>query len=631
MSESYHLEDEIRVKAYDVRLLRRLVAYLRPYARLTFVATILLIVATLVSNILPFFNMRAIDWYINSPERTTLKAELRTVAPSDRGAVEDAFKQAEQRDRHGLMRLIVLLGVLMIVETLIRYAQMMIVTFVGQKTMLEMRMRVFAHLQRMSLCFLDRNPVGRLMTRVTDDVESIQQTIVSGLVEVVSDLFTIVGVLAFMLWVNWPLAIITLSTVPLVFVTSAVFRKYARKSYLEIRRKIARVNGYMQENVSGMRVVQLFGREDANFEEYRNRNADYRDEWLRQVRNYAYYFPVVDFLGSLSIALIILYGGHQILQGRLILGGVASIGMFYAYIQWAERLFAPIRSIAEKYDLLQSAMASSERIFTLLDTPEDITDRPDAAPIASLQGQVEFRDVWFGYEPDRWILKNVSLSIQPGERVAIVGHTGAGKTTLINLLCRFYDIQQGRIGIDGMDVRDYAQAALRKNVGVVLQDVFLFSGSIAHNIRLENPELNDEYVRACAAYVNAAHFIERLPGDYSYDVGERGGNLSTGQRQLIAFARALAHNPRILVLDEATSSVDTETEALIQDAIAKLMEGRTSIVIAHRLSTVQHADRIIVLHHGEVREVGTHQELLARRGLYYKLYQLQYKDQARIA
>ncbi|NIA16244.1 MAG: ATP-binding cassette domain-containing protein, partial [Nitrospiraceae bacterium] len=346
---------------------------------------------------------------------------------------------------------------------------------------------------------------------------------------------------------------------------------------------------------------------------------------FRQIRYYAIYFPVIDFLGSFSLALIIVYGGRQLLHDQQALGTPADIGMFFAYVQWSERLYGPIRALADRYNLLLEAMASSERVFELLDTPEEVVNKPDAMVADGLDGAVEFKDVWFAYEPGQWVLKNISLSIRPGERVAIVGHTGAGKSTFINLLSRFYDVQRGSISVDGLDVRDYEKRSLRRNIGVVLQDVFLFNGSVEHNIRLGDKALDENRMRACAQYVNAAPFIERLPEQYGYDVGERGCNMSTGQRQLVAFARALAHDPRILVLDEATSSVDPETEALIQDAITKLMEGRTSIVIAHRLSTIQHADRIIVMHHGEIRETGTHQDLLAQRGLYYKLYRLQYK------
>ena len=629
MSDGYHIGDEVQAKAFDARLMRRLLTYLKPYRWLLGGATVLLLGATVLSTLAPLLTMHAIDWYIDDPERTERMAAL---AEGEASGVEldPALSEQIEADKAGLRWLVLLIAGIFAGEALLRYGQLLTVAYVGQRTMFAMRMQIFGHLQRMSLRYLDKNPVGRLMTRVTSDVENIQQTIVTGLVQVFSDLFTIFVILGFMFWLNWQLALVALSTAPLVFLASYIFKRFARRSYLEIRRKIARLNAYMQENVTGMSVVQVFSREDTNFGEYDGRNRDHRNEWFRQVRNYAAYFPTVDALGSLSIALILLVGGYQILHGG-VLGVTASFGMLYAFIQWAERMFQPVRALADKYNLLQEAMASSERIFQLLDTPEEIQDGEGAIIPNNLQGRVEFQDVWFAYETPQWVLKDVSLTIEPGERLAIVGHTGAGKTTLAALLSRFYDIQHGRVLVDGVDVRDYQQSALRKNIGVVLQDVFLFSGTIRENIALGNGDMSEDWMRACAQYVNAAPFIERLPGGYDYDVGERGCNLSTGQRQLIAFARTLAHNPRIIVLDEATSSVDTETEMLIQDAIHKLMDDRTSIVIAHRLSTVQHADRIAVMHHGQLKEIGAHQELLARRGLYYTLYQLQYKDQEDVA
>ncbi len=621
MSEGYHIGDELETRPYDAGLMRRLLGYARPYRRVLILATVLILLTALLGSFVPWLNWKAIAWYINNPDRLALQQQaLAHPAPETQAALAAQLAH----DRLYLFMLIGVTALLLLVESFMQYAQMMIIAFVGQKTMLQMRMDVFKHLNRMSLRFMDRNPLGRLITRVTNDVEKLQETIVSGVVQIASDVFVIFVVLGFMSWNNWRLTLIALAPLPAVFISSAVFRKYAQRSYLEIRKRIARLNAHMQESIGGMRIVQAFVREDARFDEYKHRNADHRDEWLRQILYYAYYFPVVDFLGTLSLALIVLYGGSQILRLQHLLGGPADIGMFFAYVQWSERLYGPIRALADRYNLLLEAMAASERVFGLLDTPEDLPNKPEAVAIEHIEGRVEFDHVWFAYEPERWVLKDVSLAIAPGERLAIVGHTGAGKTTFTNLLSRFYDVQRGRVLVDGLDVRDYEKTPLRRRIGIVLQDVFLFSGTIEHNIRLGNPDIDDAHVRACAEYVNAASFIERLPEGYAYEVGERGCNLSTGQRQLLAFARALAHDPRILVLDEATSSVDTETEALIQDAIAKLMQDRTCIVIAHRLSTIQHADRIVVMHHGEIREIGTHQELLARRGLYYTLYRLQY-------
>ncbi len=654
MSEGYHLEDDAPQRAYDARLMRRLLRYIRPYRRWMLFAVALLCVVAVISNITPLLIMWSVDRYIAGAPKGDVGGVLEGVDVSDAGA-------SASMDR--LFQLTLILAALVVIEAVLRYIQLVIVSYVGQRTMLDMRVGLFEHLQEMSLSFLDRHPVGRLMSRVTNDVERIQQTIVSGVVDVASDLLTLLAILCFMFAINWQLALIALSPVPLILATSAVFRKYAQRSFLEIRRKVARFSAYMQETISGMRVVQLFRREPACFEAFDEKNADHRDEWFRQVRNFALYFPAVDFLSALSVSLIILYCGVQFLRTGAAVSGVASVGTLFSYVFWAERFFGPIRALADRYNMLLEAMASSERVFQLIDTPPDIQDRPGAArlsiptpveeqmletcgrdggsvrrpattmgrPAATspLLGQVDFDHVSFAYDSDRLVLDDIDLHIAPGERVAVVGHTGAGKSTLISLLVRFYDVTQGAIRVDGVDVRDYEQASLRRNIGLVLQDVFLFSGTIADNIRLGDRDMDDAIVRRCAAHVNAARFIERLPGGYNYSVGERGCNLSTGQRQLLAFARTLAHAPRVLVLDEATSNVDPETEALIQDAINKLLAGRTSIVVAHRLSTIQHCDRIVVMHHGRIREMGTHQELLAIGGLYRTLYELQYKDQGR--
>ena len=612
---TYHLDDDLQQRAYDAHLMRRLITYVRPYRKWMFTAGAILLVVAVISNYTPVLIKQAVDSYINNPERAALEAA---------GAPAEQIAAQTQKDVSGLLNVCFLIAGLVLAEAVLRYVQIVMISWVGNRTMMEMRIQLFEHLQTLSLRFLDRNPVGRLMSRVTNDVEKIQQTIVSGVVDVIADLLTVVVVLSYMFYLNWQLALVVMVPVPFVFISSMIFRKHARKSFLEIRRKVATLSAFLQESITGMRLIQIFNRQDATYVEHADKNADHRDEWLTQVRNFAIYFPVVEFLGAFSTALIILYCGISIVGTH----NTASIGTIFMYLFWAERFFGPVRAMADRYNLLLEAMASSERVFQLLDTEPDITDKPNAYAPAALKGEVEFRNVWFAYEGENWVIRDLSFKIAPGERVAIVGHTGAGKSTIINLLSRFYDIHRGQILIDGVDVRDFDQVALRRNIGIVLQDVFLFNGTIEENIRLGNTDMAEATVRQCAEHVNAARFINKMPGGYAYNVGERGCNLSTGQRQLLAFARTLAHHPNVLILDEATSSVDTETEALIQDATEKLMEGRTSIVIAHRLSTIQHADRILVMHHAELRESGTHQELVSRPGLYRTLYELQYKDQA---
>ncbi|HDP33723.1 MAG TPA: ABC transporter ATP-binding protein [Candidatus Hydrogenedentes bacterium] len=627
MTEGYHIDDELPQRSYDGRLMRRLLSYTRPYRNSMLAATGLLLLLSVLNNITPLLIMRAVDRYINNPARALLE--------TDNTADAEAINAVMAVDARGLTLVVAALGALMIGQAVVRYSQVLLVSVIGQKCMYDMRLELFNHIQRQPLRFIDRNPVGRLLNRITNDIEKIQQTIVGGVVAVISDMLTIVVVLFVMLYVNWQLALVALCPVPFILATSVIFRKYAQHSFLEARRKIARITAWMQEHISGMAIVQLFGREAFAYQEFKRRNAAHRDEWLRQVRNFAVYFPTVEFFSSLSTALIILYCGVIFMMTGAEQSGLASVGTIFAFILLAERFFGPIRALADRYNLLLEAMAASERVFTLLDTAPEIQDLPGSLEAPRFEGMIDFDGVWFAYDEEsvsngketQWILRDITFHVQPGEHVAVVGHTGAGKSTLLNLLARFYECQQGAIRIDNRDIRDYQLRSLRKQIGIVLQEPFLFSGTIEANIRLGNAALTMERIRECAAYVNADGFIERMPGGYQYHVGERGGNLSTGQRQLIAFARTIAHDPAILALDEATSNVDSETEHLIQKAVEKLLRSRTSIVIAHRLSTIRNADRIIVMHHGRIRETGDHEELLARNGLYRTLYELQYAEQ----
>jgi len=543
----------------------------------------------------------------------------------------------------------------------------------GQKVMFDLRSQIFRHLQRMHVAFYDKNPVGRLVTRVTTDVDALNEMFTSGVVSIFEDLFVLMGILGIMLCMNWKLALITFATLPFIIFATKIFRDKVRDSYRRIRIAIARINSYLQEHVSGMVVLQLFNRERRAYDRFREINHSHMDAYKDAILAYAVYYPVVDFFSAIAIACVIWFGGQDVMHRIVAIsvsvefGGpslvsfhlvatAASLGVLIAFTQYAMRFFRPIMDFSEKYNILQSAMAASERIFKLVDTPVDvvspaITKKPEGA------GRIEFDHVWFAYrdmpveegvhvatatplaqgavtpgngggasQPD-WVLRDVTFAIEPGETVAVVGHTGAGKTTLISLLMRFYDVQKGAVRIDGVDVREMDLADLRGRFGVVLQDPFLFTGTIGGNIRLGTERILDAHVAKAAEDVNLGDFVRALPNGFNEEVRERGSTLSTGQKQLISFARALAHEPKILILDEATSSVDTETEFRVRDALSRMVEGRTSLIIAHRLSTVQRADKIIVMHKGQVREMGTHQELLANRGIYFKLYQLQYKDQ----
>ncbi len=586
-------EEEALGRAYDARLMRRLLRYLRPYRLRVFGAVSLLIAAAAVELVGPWVTKIALD----------------TAIPGqDTG-------------------LLLLLGVAFLTSLVLgfalEYAQTVLTTWLGQSVMFDLRRQIFGRLQRLPLRFYDRNPVGRLMTRVTSDVEVLNELFSSGVVAVFGDLFTLVFIVAAMLIMDWQLALVTFAVMPAVFFVAMLFRSRIRDAYRDIRVRLARINAFLQERITGMSIVQLFGLERATSDRFRAIDRDYLSAHLRSITYYALFFPIIELLTAVALALIVWYGGLRTL------GGDVTVGIIAAFIQYARRFFRPIQDLSEKYNMLQGAMASSERIFKLLDTPEEETRAPTASLPENGRGRIEFRDVWFAYntpangEPE-WVLRGVSFTAEPGERVAVVGHTGAGKTTLIGLLMRFYEPQKGEILFDGVPIRDVSLAELRSRIGLVLQDVFLFSRDVATNIRLGRSDIEDERVRAAAERVGADAFVERLPERYAQPLGERGASLSVGERQLLSFARALAFDPLVLVLDEATSSVDSALEERIEQAVETLMRDRTSIVIAHRLSTVQHADRILVLHKGELREQGTHAELLARGGLYARLYELQF-------
>ena len=586
---SFH-EEEVLGKAYDARLMRRLLQYLRPHKWYVAGALLALIGDAVTQLAPPYLVKIAIDQYIARGDL----AGLNTIA-------------------------IVYLAVL-VASFSLEYAQTYMMQMIGQRIMFDMRMQIYSHLQRLDLSFYDRNPVGRLMTRVTTDVDVINDLFTSGVVAAFGDLFMLVGIMVTLLWMDWRLALIAFSVLPFILVLAQWFRHNVRDSYRKVRLRIARINAFLNEHINGMATVQLFRREQVNYGRFELINRDHRDANVEQIFFYAVFLPAVEFVAAIATALILWFGGGFVLNNLLTLGSLV------AFILYAGRFFRPISDMSEKFNTLQAAMASSERIFQLLDT--DVAVQSPAVPRAQRQqpdAHIVFDNVSFAYKGDDHVLRNVSFEVRQGERVGIVGATGAGKSTLISLLLRFYDVTNGRILIDGVDIRQMDLAALRKMFGLVLQDVHLFSGTIAGNIRLGDESIDDRRVREAARAVHAHRFIEALPGGYDAPVAERGATLSVGQKQLLSFARALAFNPAVLILDEATSSVDTETELLIRDALRVLMSGRTTLAIAHRLSTIQDMDKILVFHKGKLREAGTHQQLLAMRGIYYKLFQLQYK------
>src|SRR5438552_13540594 len=584
-------EEEVLGKAYDSRLMRRLVTYLRPYKSYVALALALILLESSLEVAFPWLTKIAIDRYIAAANIA------------------------------GLTTIAVIYVLLLLIRFVCASAETYVLQNTGQKIMYDMRMQVFRHLHTLAPSFYDKNPVGRLITRVITDVDVLNELCSAGIVSIVGDIFTLSGIMVAILVLNWELGLVTLSVVPLIFLTTAVFRRKARDSYRRVRIAIAKINAFLQEHITGMSVVQLYNRERKSFNKFDEINNEHLLANLDGILAYAWFYPAIELLSSVAIALIIWYGGGKVMQGALKLGALV------AFFQYSRRFFQPIADMSEKYNILQSAMASSERLFKLVDTSAVVLNPPNPVrPPHDAAGEIEFRNVWFAYNDEDWVLRDVSFHVNPGESVAIVGHTGAGKTTTTSLLTRFYDIQKGEILLDGIRIAKLDLGYLRRSFAVVLQDVFLFSGTMESNIRLGSP-ISRQRVEAAAEDVNLAPFIRTLPLGLDHPVNERGTTLSAGQRQLLAFARALAHDPQILILDEATSSVDTETEIQIRKAINRLMEGRTSIIIAHRLSTIQRCDKIIVMHKGRVREIGTHQQLLAKRGIYYKLYQLQYRDQ----
>jgi ATP-binding cassette, subfamily B, multidrug efflux pump len=611
MAESFH-EEEVLGKVYDARLMRRLLRYLRPYRAVVMFALVATLFFGLLQAIPPYLLKVEVDRYLDPAGSRHLPAFLARLLSSDPFA--------------GIIQISVLIFLPTVLVTFIlQFGQSFAMQLVGQKIMYDLRKQIFGHLQRLQLGFFDRNPVGRMVTRVTTDVDVLNDLFASGVVAIFGDVFSLLSIVAVMLWINWKLALLTFAVLPLIVAVTMAFRKAVRESYRRIRVAIARINAYLQEHLTGMVVLQLFNREARSYDEFEKINNAHMKAYKDSIMAYGLFYPAVELLGSLAV-IVILYEG-----GLLHIQGAVTIGTLTAFIQYSQRFFRPIQDLSDKYNVLQSAMASSERIFKLLDTPVTIQDPAKPKPLEAPKGRVEFRDVSFAYDGQHPVVEGVSFSIEPGDKVAMVGHTGAGKTTLTSLLLRFYEVSKGQILFDGVDIRDLRLHDLRRNFGMVLQDPFLFSGTISSNIRLGTGSISDPQLRAAAAHVNILDFIETLPHAFNEEVKERGSTLSGGQKQLLSFARALAHDPKVLILDEATSSVDPETELMIRHGLERLMEGRTSLIVAHRLSTIQNATRIVVMHKGRIREMGTHRELLERRGIYHKLYQLQYKDQELIA
>ncbi|CAN5618443.1 ABC transporter ATP-binding protein [soil metagenome] len=599
MSEAvkkYHEEETIG-KTYDFRVARRLMRYLRPYWHIAAAALALTLVTNLLISTQPYFTKMAVDDFI-TPKKVD-----------------------------GIWLFALAFFCVFLFRFIFSYAQEILLNIVGQRVMFDLRTELFTKLQKQEVAYYDQYPVGRTMTRLTGDVDALNELFTSGVIDVLGDLVIIFAIIGIMFWLDWKLAVVSLVTVPLLFTATNWFRKHARNGFDNVRTRNAKLNAFLQEYISGAQTVQLFNAEGKAKSRFSAINDDYRNANIETIFYYAIFYPLVDFIGAIGIAVVIFSFGYETLGGFSAAGAGLSVGVLAAFIQYSLQLFQPIRDLSDKFNVLQAAIVASHRIFILLDREVEVTTPAEPKKSGKATGEIEFENVWFAYNDEDWVLKDVSFKVNLGESIALVGHTGSGKTTVTNLLMRFYDVQKGRILLDGVDVRDWNLHDLRSNFAVVLQDVFLFSGSIENNIRLGNKDIDRARVEWAAHEVHADEFIRRIDGGYESEVRERGAGLSVGQKQLISFARALAFDPKILILDEATSSIDTETEQLIQRAVERVMTGRTSLVVAHRLSTIQKCDRIIVLHHGELREMGTHNELLTMRGLYWRLYQLQYSDE----
>ncbi len=595
-ANKFHEEEAIG-KTYDFRVAKRLLSYLKPYWHLAAIALVLTLFTNILISLQPYFTKLAVDDYI-TPKQTD-----------------------------GIWLFALTFFGLFLFRFIFSYIQEILLNTVGQKVMFDIRTQIYTKLQKQEVSYYDKNPVGRIITRITSDVDALNELFTSGVIDVLGDLVIIIAIVAMMFYLDWKLAIISLLTIPLLFAATNWFRKRAREGFDKVRTRNAKLNAFLQEYISGAQTVQLFNAENKARNRFHDINDDYRNANIETIYYYSIFYPLVDFIGTIGIAVVIWFGGYQLLTNNSASGNALTIGVIIAFVQYSQQLFQPIRDLSDKFNILQAAIVASHRIFALLDLPIKIESPEQPKKSGKAEGKIEFQNVWFAYKDENYVLKDVSFTINPGESVALVGHTGSGKTTVTNLLMRFYDIQKGKILLDGVDVREWDLQHLRENFAVVLQDVFLFSGSIEENIRLGNKEITEEKILWASKEVHADEFVQKLEGNYKSEVRERGAGLSVGQKQLVSFARALAFDPKILILDEATSSIDTETEQLIQQAVDRVMLERTSLVVAHRLSTIQRCDRILVFHHGELREAGTHQELLAQHGLYWRLYQLQYVEE----